>query len=103
MNIIAKQNQYESYQNIRKERKSLYTEILEILEKEEKLIAREIANKIGRSTRQDVQPRLTELVTLGYIEEAEKMYDSQTRRNVTSYKLKNNKTIHKRKYNNSNH
>jgi len=90
---MSKQNKYENYHSKKKKRKSLQTEILEILKKEEDLIAREIANRMGRNTRQDVQPRLTELVTLGYIEEGEKKYDSETRRNVTSYRLIKNRTI----------
>ena len=53
----------------------------------EPLTAREIAKQIGRTTRQDIQPRLTELLSLGIIKEQGKKYDTVTDRNVTAYVL----------------
>lgn len=86
MSILAKINQRESLEKIEEIKPILYTQILAVLN-DKPQTAREIAKKIGRYTRQDVQPRLTELMKLGIIKENGKKYDKVTKRNVTAYVL----------------
>ena len=81
MSIQSKINQKESLEKIQKENipEILYTKILAILSHESNLTAREIAERAGRHTRQDIQPRLTELKDKRIIkesgkEEARKVY-----------------------------
>ena len=85
MSLLAKINQKESLEKIFKKRPSLYEEIIRVLKQGGAMTSREIAQKIGRYTRQDVQPRLTELKQKGVIEEYGKKYDEVTDRNVMSY------------------
>ena len=90
MSWLGKRNQKESLEKLDKEgkRQILYAQILAVLGTNKKpLTAREIAIYIGRYTRQDIQPRLTELKQRGEVEEAGKKYDSKTDRNVTAYVL----------------
>ena len=90
MSILAKINQKESLDKLDKEgkRQILYAQILAVLGTNQRpLTSREIALMIGRYTRQDIQPRLTELKQRGAVEEAGKKYDSKTDRNVTAYVL----------------
>ena len=86
MSILAKINQRESLEKIEEIKPILYTQILAVLS-DEPQTAREIARKIGRYTRQDVQPRLTELLEVGSVKEAGKKKDKITNRNVTAYVL----------------
>ncbi len=86
MSILAKINQRESLKKVEEIKPILYTQILAVLS-DEPQTAREIARKIGRYTRQDVQPRLTELMKLGIVKEAGKKKDKKTDRNVTAYVL----------------
>ena len=86
MSILAKINQRESLEKIEEIKPILYTQILAVLS-DKPQSAREIARKIGRYTRQDVQPRLTELLKLGIVKEAGKKKDKKTDRNVTAYVL----------------
>lgn len=86
MSILARTNQRESLEKIKEVRPILYTQVLSVLSNKP-LTAREIARKIGRYTRQDIQPRLTELLQLGLIKEEGKKYDTKTCRNVTAYVL----------------
>lgn len=87
MSILAKRNQKESLEKIEEIKPILYTQILAVLS-DKPQTAREIARKIGRYTRQDVQPRLTELTKRGIVEEYKKAkYDMSTNRNVTAYVL----------------
>ena len=90
MSILAKINQRESLYKLDKEgkREILKAQVLAILgTMQEPLTAREIAERIGRTTRQDIQPRITELLQSGIIKEQGKKYDSKTDRNVTTYVL----------------
>ena len=90
MSILAKTNQRESLEKLDKEgkREVLKAQVLAVLGTiKEPLTAREIAKQIGRTTRQDIQPRLTELLSLGIIKEQGKKYDTVTDRNVTAYVL----------------
>lgn len=90
MSILAKTNQRESLEKLDKEgkRKVLKAQVLAVLGTMKKpLTAREIAKQIGRTTRQDIQPRLTELLSSGIIKEQGKKYDTITDRNVTAYVL----------------
>lgn len=86
MSIITRMNQKESLEKVQEIKPILYTQVLAVLSNKP-LTAREIAKKIGRYTRQDIQPRLTELTKLGLIQEAGRKYDKHTNRNVTAYIL----------------
>lgn len=86
MSILTRMNQKESLEKIKEVKPILYTQVLAVLSNKP-LTAREIARKIGRYTRQDIQPRLTELTKLGLIQEAGRKYDKATNRNVTAYIL----------------
>ena len=85
MSLLAKINQKESLEKISKRKPTLYEEIISVLKQNGAMTSREIAQKIGRYTRQDVQPRLTELKQKGIIEEYGRKYDEVTDRNVMSY------------------
>ena len=90
MSILAKINQRESLEKLDKEgkREILKAQVLAVLgTMQEPLTAREIAKKIGRTTRQDIQPRITELLDIGIVKEIGKKYDQITDRNVTAYIL----------------
>ena len=87
MSILAKINQRESLEKIEEIKPILYTQVLSVLSNNKSYTAREIAKRIGRTTRQDIQPRLTELLRLGMISEDGKKYDKMSNRNVTCYKL----------------
>lgn len=88
MSILTIQNRYESNIKTEEVRPILYTQVLAILSNNESLTAREIARRIGRYTRQDIQPRLNELRDkYCLIQEDGKKYDEITKRNVTAYKL----------------
>lgn len=94
MSILAKINQRESLEKLDKEgkREILYAQIIAALgTREEPLTSREIAKEIGRNTRQDIQPRLTELKQKGIVREEGKKYDKATDRNVTAYVLSGEK------------
>lgn len=85
---ITQQTRHESNVKTEEIKQILYTKVLAVLSKESNLTAREIALKIGRYTRQDIQPRLNELRDKhGLIQEDGKKYDKLTKRNVTAYKL----------------
>lgn len=86
MSILSKISQRESLEEIEKLKPVLYTQILAVLN-DKPQTAREIAKRIGRYTRQDVQPRLTELTKLGIIREDGRKLDKATNRNVTAYVL----------------
>lgn len=86
MSILAKINQRESLEKIEEIKPILYTQVLAVMG-DEPLTAREVAKKIGRSTRQDIQPRIRELVKKGSIKEQGKKWDKVTCRNVTAYVL----------------
>lgn len=86
MSILTKISQRESLNEVEKMKPILYTKILAVLN-DKPQTAREIAKKIGRYTRQDVQPRLTELNKLGIIKEEGRKLDRVTNRNVTAYIL----------------
>lgn len=86
MSILTKISQRESLNEVEKVKPILYTKILAVLNNEP-LTAREIAKKIGRYTRQDVQPRLTELNKSGMIKEEGRKFDRVTSRWVTAYVL----------------
>ena len=87
MSILSKISQKESLDKLDKEgkREILRAQVLGTMQ--EPLTAREIAKQIGRTTRQDIQPRLTELKELGIIETKGRKYDKITDRNVTAYVL----------------
>lgn len=90
MSILSKISQKESLDKLDKEgkREILRAQVLAVLgTMQEPLTAREIAKQIGRTTRQDIQPRLTELKELGIIETKGRKYDKITDRNVTAYVL----------------
>lgn len=86
MSILAKINQRESLEKIDEIKPILYTQVLSVLS-DKPQTAREIAKKIGRYTRQDIQPRITELLKTGIVKEQGKKYDTATNRNVTAYVL----------------
>jgi predicted transcriptional regulator len=86
MSILAKINQRESLEKIEEIKPILYAQVLSVVG-DEPLTAREIAQRIGRTTRQDIQPRITELLKRGMLEEKGKKYDKITDRNVTAYVL----------------
>ena len=86
MSILAKINQKESLEKIEEIKPILYTQVLAVIG-DEPLTAREIAKRIGRTNRQDIQPRITELLKRGMIEEKGKKWDKVTCRNVTAYVL----------------
>lgn len=91
MSILTKINQKESLNKIEATAPILYTKVLAVLSKGETLTAREIAKRIGLSTRQDIQPRLNELRDkYHFIQENGKKYDKETNRNVIAYKLVEN-------------
>lgn len=87
MSIQTKINQRESLEKVSEVKEILYTKVLAVLSNKSNLTAREIAKEIGRYTRQDIQPRLTELLKKGLIIEFGKKFDTKTMRNVTSYSL----------------
>lgn len=87
MSILAKINQRESLEKIEEIKPILYTQVLVVLSDNQSYTAREIAKRIGRTTRGDIQPRITELKRLGLIIENGKKWDKLTKRNVMSYKL----------------
>ncbi len=89
MSIQSKINQKESLEKIQKENipEILYTKILAILSHESNLTAREIAERAGRHTRQDIQPRLTELKDKRIIKESGRKFDTKTLRKVNCYSL----------------
>ncbi len=89
MSIQAKVNQRESLQKLDEDNipEILYTKVLALLSRKSKLTAREIAKEIGLNTRQDIQPRLTELLGKGLIVESGKKFDEITKRTVTTYSL----------------
>lgn len=87
MSIQARINQRESLENVSEVKEILYTKVLAVLSNKSNLTAREIAKEIGRYNRQDIQPRLTELLKKGLIIEPGKKFDTKTMRNVTSYSL----------------
>lgn len=90
MSIQAKINQRESLQKLDEDNipEILYTKVLALLSRKSKLTAKEIAKGIGRSNRQDIQPRLTELLGKGLIVESGKKFDTETLRKVNTYSLK---------------
>ena len=90
MSSLTMQTRHESNEKTEEIRPILYTKILAILSTGETLTANEIAKRINKNwKRQDVQPRLNELRDrYKLIEEDGKKYDSETERNVTAYKLK---------------
>lgn len=91
MSILTKSNQKESLKKVEETAPILYTKVLAVLSKGETLTAREIAKRIGLSTRQDIQPRLNELRDkYHFIRENGKKYDKETNRNVIAYKLVEN-------------
>ena len=90
MSILTKISQRESLDKLDKENKReiLKAQVLAVLgTMQEPLTAREIAQRRGRTTRQDIQPRITELLQTGIIEEKGRKYDNTTDRNVTAYVL----------------
>lgn len=87
MSIQSKINQRESLGKIEGTKEILYTKVLAVLSIKSNLTAREIAEEIGRHTRQDIQPRLTELLKKGLIVESGKKFDKQSLRNVNCYSL----------------
>ena len=76
------------------ERNRLYREIKEVLSGGVTLTAREIAEILKSKgivhfgARQEVQPRLTELIELGFVETVGCKFDNVTRKNVTVYRRK---------------
>lgn len=65
---MSTQAQLESYEEVKLTREILHKKILDVLDAHpEGLTAFEIAPLIGRATRQDVAPRLTELRQLGLV------------------------------------
>ena len=87
MSIQAKINQRESLEKIEETKEILYTKVLALLSKKANLTAKEISKGIGRHTRQDIQPRLTELLKKGLIVESGKKFDKETLRKVNTYSL----------------
>ena len=90
MSILTKISQKESLYKLDKEskREILKAQVLTVLGTiQVPLTAREIAKRIVRTTRQDIQPRITELLQTGIIEEKGRKYDNTTDRNVTAYVL----------------
>jgi len=87
--MITMQTRRESNIKTDEARPILYTKILAVLSGKESLTANEIAKRIDkRWKRQDVQPRLNELRDkYGLIEVDDKKYDSETNRNVATYRL----------------
>lgn len=61
--------------------------LLKLYEHQGNYTSRQIAKMIGRKTRQDVQPRLTEMARDDLIEEAENEFDDETERMVVTYKI----------------
>lgn len=89
MSIQAKINQRESLQKLDEDNipEILYTKVLALLSKKANLTAKEISKGIGRHIRQDIQPRLTELLKKGLIVESGKKFDKETLRKVNTYSL----------------
>lgn len=89
MSILTMQTRHESNEKTEESRPILYTKVLAILSLGETLTANEIAKKINKKwKRQDIQPRLNELRDkYSLIEENGKKYDTETKRNVTAYRL----------------
>lgn len=74
------------------ERNRLYREIKEVLSNGAELTAREIAEKLKLKgivhfgVRQEVHPRLTEMIGLGFVETVGSKFDNITKKNVTVYR-----------------
>lgn len=87
--MITQLTRRESNEKTDEIRPILYTKILAILSTGETLTANEIAKRINRKwTRQNVQPRLHELLNkFNLIEENGIKHDYETYRNVTAYRL----------------
>lgn len=84
---MSTQAQLESYEEVKLTREILHKKILDVLDAHpEGLTAFEIAPLIGRATRQDVAPRLTELRHLGLVYPThEKRINPETGRNGQVY------------------
>lgn len=74
------------------ERNRFYREIKEVLSNGAELTAREIAEKLKLKgivhfgVRQEVHPRLTEMIGLGCVETVGSKFDNITKKNVTVYR-----------------
>lgn len=76
------------------QRQKFYNAIKEIYKPGVKLTARECSERLKRmgltlyGTRQESQPRIVELISLGVLEEAGRKWDNATQRMVTIYQRK---------------
>lgn len=88
---ITEETRRESHEQVDKE--TLHEHIIEMLQGDVKLSARELAvlmysrGLVAYPQRQAVAPRLTELVQCGIIKADGKIYDSATKRHVAAYRL----------------
>lgn len=88
---ITEETRRDSYDQL--DSNKMYKNIIEILENESDMTAREIAytmyqkKKIPFPVRQATAPRLTELVDEGIVEVTGKVFDPTTRRQVATYGL----------------
>ena len=89
MSILTSITRQRSNEKTEEIRPILYTQILAILSTGETLTANEIAKRINKNwTRQNVQPRLHELLNkFNLIEENGVKHDYETHRTVTAYRL----------------
>ena len=75
-------------------REKLYSIILNILNDDKRLTAKEVAREmlhkhhILNGTRQDAAPRLTELVALDKVSVVDKKFDKETKKYVSVYALR---------------
>jgi len=84
---ITKETRLESFLQINPKKR--YEQILDALGRET-MTARQIYRKLGYYDPNTVRPRICELVKMGILEEAEKVYDVATNRRVTAYRRAEN-------------